>query len=312
MIPKTVCFATLSCMLALASCRHEERQAYAGQVSTCSSMPEVRFASYTEAENTNSMPGDTIGMAWIPADQGFWMDKSEVTNAEFAAFVAATGYITTAEQVPDWEQLKQQVPEGTPKPHDSVFVAASLVFTPPVHAVALDDPSRWWTWTKAANWKHPQGAGSNLHGKENHPVVHVSHEDASAYAQWAGKRLPTEAEWEFAARGGIADALFPWGNEPVESGRPKANTWQGSFPNQNTSWDGVYGLAKVKLYAPNAYGLYDMAGNVWEWCEGTAIVLKGGSFLCNSSYCEGYRVTSRMPTAPDTGLEHTGFRCVRD
>lgn len=312
-IRKNVCFATLSCMLAFASCRHEESPVYVGGVSTCSSMPLARFAANEIPAYIPKGVADTAGMAWIPAaDKGFWMDRTEVTNAQFKAFVEETRYVTTAEQVPDWELLKQQVPEGTPKPHDSVFVAASLVFSPPAQAVPLDDPSRWWKWTKAASWKQPQGAGSDLRGKENHPVVHVSYEDASAYARWAGKRLPTEAEWEFAARGGIKDARFPWGQEPVEAGKPKANTWQGHFPNQNTKWDGAYGAADVKSYAPNAYGLYDMAGNVWEWCDGPDIVLRGGSFLCNSSYCEGYRVTSRMPTAPDTGLEHTGFRCVKD
>jgi len=308
----TVCFATLSCMLALASCRHEEPPVYASEVSTCSSMPVASFASYTETEYTAGIPADTTGMVWIPADNGFWMDKTEVTNAQFATFVEATGYVTTAEQVPDWELLKQQVPEGTPKPHDSVLVAASLVFVPPAQPVPLDDPSRWWKWTKDANWKQPQGVGSDLQGKANHPVVHVSYEDANAYARWARKRLPTEAEWEFAARGGVKDARYPWGDEVVESGQPKANTWQGKFPVQNTNWDQAVGSATVGSYAPNGYGLYDMAGNVWEWCAGPEIVLRGGSFLCNSSYCEGYRVSSRMPTAPDTGLEHTGFRCVMD
>jgi sulfatase modifying factor 1 len=312
-IRKIVCFATLSCMLAFASCRHEEHPGYTRVVSTCNSMPLARFAANEIPASIPEGMADTAGMAWIPAvDKGFWMDKTEVTNVQFQAFVEATGYVTTAEQVPEWELLKQQLPEGTPKPHDSVFVAASLVFSPPAQAVPLNDPSRWWKWTKAANWKQPQGAGSDLRGKENQPVVHVSYEDASAYARWAGKRLPTEAEWEFAARGGIEDARFPWGKEPVEAGKPKANTWQGNFPNQNTKWDGAYGAADVMSYAPNAYGLYDMAGNVWEWCDGPEIVLRGGSFLCNSSYCEGYRVTSRMPTAPDTGLEHTGFRCVID
>lgn len=308
-----LCFVTLSCMLAFASCRHKEHLDFRGSVGTCSSMPPARFASN---EIQSYLPkGDAVpsGMAWIPAEgRGFWMDKTEVTNAEFQVFVDATAYVTTAERVPDWELLKQQVPEGTPKPHDSVFVAASLVFSPPAYAVPLDDPSRWWKWTKAANWKQPKGTGSDLRGKASHPVVHVSYEDAMAYARWAGKRLPNEVEWEFAARGGIKDARYPWGDEQVESGIPKANTWQGNFPNQNTTWDGSSGTADVKSYAPNAYGLYDMAGNVWEWCDGPEIVLRGGSYLCNSSYCEGYRVTSRMPTAPDTGLGHTGFRCVMD
>jgi formylglycine-generating enzyme required for sulfatase activity len=311
-IKKVVCLITLSCMLASASCRHED-PVYPAAVSTCSSMPLVHFASDTIQERLPERTGDTAGMIWIRTENGgYWMDETEVTNKQFGAFVEATGYVTTAEKIPDWELMKTQLPAGTPKPHDSVFVAASLVFSAPHQPVPLDDPSRWWKWTKAANWKHPQGENSDLKGKESFPVVHVSWEDAVAYARWAGKRLPTEAEWEYAARGGIKEALYPWGNEPVENGKPKANTWQGHFPNQNTKWDGVYGASKVRSYASNAYGLYDMAGNVWEWCDGPEIVLRGGSFLCNSSYCEGYRVTSRMPTAPDTGLEHTGFRCVMD
>jgi len=274
----------------------------------------------------------------------FWMDATEVTNAQFQKFVEATGYITTAEKAPDWNELKKQLPPGTPKPDDSLLVAASLVFTPPAKTVNLYDASQWWSWIKGANWRHPEGPGSTIKGKENYPVVHISWDDANAYANWAGKRLPTEAEWEFAARGGLINQQYSWGSEDAEKIKAKANTWQGHFPDLNTEWDGYNKLAPVKSFAPNGYGLYDIAGNVWEWCsdwyradfyeqltnkisvnpkgpssgydpdEPTVPkrVVRGGSFLCHASYCSSYRVSARMKTSPDTGLEHTGFRCVKD
>lgn len=302
-------------------------------------------------------------MAWIPAGDfqmgagsgegfpeeyprhevmvnGFWMDVHEVTNKDFGAFVNATGYITTAERKPDWEIMKLQLPPGTPQPPDSVLIAGSLVFSPPAHPVALNDPAQWWRFVAGANWRHPQGPGSGIDGKEQNPVVHVSWEDAMAYCKWSGKRLPTEAEWEWAAKGGNPNAKFSWGSEELKVGFYPANIWQGSFPDKNTAEDNYLTTAPVMSFRPNGFGLYDMSGNVWEWTadwmdadyyttlpqvttnptgpdDGATTthpyqkVLKGGSFLCNASYCSGYRVARRSSNGWDSGSNHIGFCCVK-
>jgi formylglycine-generating enzyme required for sulfatase activity len=274
--------------------------------------------------------------------KAFWMDETEVTNAAFAAFVKATGYVTTAEKAIDWTELAKQVPAGTPKPADSLLAPASLVFVATTGPVDLNDYSQWWQFKRGADWKHPEGPGSSLEGRENHPVVHVSWDDASAFARWAGKRLPTEAEWEWATRGGLKGKIYPWGNESVNNAPYKANSFQGHFPYEDQALDGYKTTtAPVKSYPPNGYGLYDTAGNVWEWCtdwyrpdyykkspvlnpKGPASsndpdepgvpkrVMRGGSFLCNDGYCSSYRSSARMKSSPDSGLQHTGFRCVKD
>jgi formylglycine-generating enzyme required for sulfatase activity len=273
---------------------------------------------------------------------GFWMDERPVTNAEFQRFVDATGYVTTAEKAPDWDELKKQLPPDTPRPDASLLVAGSLVFVPPPGPVSLADPSAWWRWTAGAQWRHPEGPGSTLVGRDAHPVVHVSWDDSRAYAAWARKQLPTEAEWELAARGGLDGKRFAWGDEARPAGRHLANTFQGMFPHRPLAGDLFLRTSPVDAFPPNGHGLRDMAGNVWQWTQdwyraGTFAeragrgladnptgpsdsidresdaprrVTKGGSFLCHESYCESYRPAARRGTDPDTGSSHVGFRLV--
>lgn len=279
----------------------------------------------------------------------FWMDSTEVTNAQYETFVKATGYVTVAERPVSWEQIRLQVPPGTPKPPDSLLQPGSLVFTMPRAGTSTDDVAQWWKWMIGANWRHPEGPGSDILTRMNHPVVHIAYEDAQAYAAWAGKRLPTEAEWECAALAGATSARYTWGNNSPTDTDSIANIWQGTFPYLNTERDGYLRTAPIRSYKPNALGLYDMAGNVWEWCsdqfradayeqrierhpnavihnpQGPTTswdpndgvpstrkhVIRGGSFLCHASYCESYRVSARRGETPDTGMSHLGFRCVR-
>lgn len=324
--------------------------------------------AYFGTKILNQPPAAPSGMVWIPGGEftmgtdndmgwpdekpahhvkvdGFFMDATEVTNAQFRKFVEATKYVTTAEKAITIEEIMRQVPPGTPPPPKESLVAGSMVFTIPNGKVDLKDFSQWWRWVPGANWQHPEGPDSAIDGKDEHPVVHVSWDDAMAFAKWAGKRLPTEAEWEFAARGGLDNKLNAWGDaKPGQDGKWQCNIWQGEFPRKNTKDDGFERTAPVKSYAHNGYGLYDMAGNVWEWCSDwydrdlytkrsgrvtsnpqgpertndphhpfePRRVQRGGSFLCNDSYCSRYRPSARHGCTPDTGMSHVGFRCVKD
>jgi sulfatase modifying factor 1 len=306
--------------------------------------------------------GAPAGMVWIPGGtfrmgsdkhyreerpahhvgvDGFWMDANAVTNAEFAAFVTATGYVSLAERPLD--------PALYPDAKPELAVPGALVFHMTDGPVDTHDISNWWSYVPGACWRNPEGRASSIVGREAHPVVQVAFEDAAAYAAWAGKELPTEAEWEFAARGGLDGAEFVWGEEFLPQGRHVANTWQGPFPWRNFAEDGYQGTAPVGTYSPNGYGLHDMAGNVWEWTtdwyaaahpEGAASpccapanprgapveasydarqpgiriprkVVKGGSFLCAPSYCRRYRPAARQPQMIDSAMSHLGFRCIK-
>jgi formylglycine-generating enzyme len=266
---------------------------------------------------------------------GFWMDRVTVTNERFERFVKETGHVTVAERTPRAEDYPDAQPD--------LLVPASSVFRQPDHRVDLRNPYEWWTYVPGADWRHPDGPGTTIRGKAKHPVVHVAWEDVEAYARWAGKELPTEAEWEFAARGGLAGAEFVWGDEFTPGGTYMANTWQGEFPIVNETLDGFERTAPVGSFPPNGYGLFDMAGNVWEWTTdwfqdhgriedacctiddprgaaeeesydpGSRIprrVMKGGSHLCAPNYCRRYRPAARMAQAVDTSTSHLGFRCV--
>ena len=270
---------------------------------------------------------------------GFWMDRTEVTNEQFARFVAETGHRTIAEIAPTKEEFPDAPPEA--------LVAGAVVFRPPATAVALDNHLQWWSYVPGANWRHPEGPGSSIDGRAKHPVVHIAWPDAVAYAKWAGKRLPTEAEWEFAARGGLTGKTYAWGDEFQPGGKPMANTWQGRFPIKDEATDGFAGTAPVASFPANGYGLHDMAGNVWEWvadwyradayrllassAAGKTIanprgpdrfwdpaeptvpkrVQRGGSFLCTDQYCTRYMIGTRGKGDSHTPTNHTGFRCVR-
>lgn len=303
-------------------------------------------------DNMTSIPGGTFWMGsddFYPEERpahrvtvgAFRMDTHPVTVAEFRRFVADTGYVTTAEVAPD--------PAEYPDADPSLLVPGSLVFTPPPGPVPLDDYTRWWSFVPGADWRHPEGPGSTVGGRERHPVTHVSWFDARAYAAWAGKDLPTEAEWEFAARGGLDRKTFVWGDEHEPKGRPGGNVWQGRFPWENLETDGFSGTSPVGHFRPNGYGLHDMAGNVWEWtadhftanhaASGRNVapaspcciptdprvdralehdpreayprrVIKGGSHLCAPNYCFRYRPAARQGDTEETSTCHIGFRCV--
>jgi sulfatase modifying factor 1 len=301
---------------------------------------EFKMGASTSGHGSGEMPmpsNDAEPIHRVRVD-GFWMDKTTVTNEEFEKFVKATGYITIAERAPTKEEFPTAPAEN--------LVAGSVVFTPPDHEVPLNNHFQWWNYVKGADWRHPRGPESDLKGKEKHPVVHVGYPDAEAYAKWAGKRLPTEAEFEFAARGGLAGKTYPWGEEFRPGGKWMANTYQGNFPVKENADDGFAGIAPVAQFPANGYGLYDMSGNVWQWCSDwyrhdyyaqlakagdltinpkgpetpfdpaepgeKKRVHRGGSYLCNDRYCARYIVGTRGKGEVNTGTNHVGFRCVKD
>ncbi|HIB38442.1 formylglycine-generating enzyme family protein [Mesonia sp.] len=313
-------------------------------IETPNGMVWVSSKTFTQGAKEN----DQLAMQHEkPAHQvyvdGFFIDIHEVTNKEFRAFVNATDYKTVAERPIDWEEMKKQLPANTPKPVDSVLQPGSLTFDKSIEKVAsMNNYTQWWTWQLGANWKQPYGKGSSIESKDDLPVVHIAYEDALAYCKWANRRLPTEAEWEAAAQGTNNNQIFTWGDDASVL-NDQANTWQGIFPTQNKSKDGYSYIAPVASYPANSIGIYDMLGNVWEWTSDyynvnyykeldTAQVInnprgaekgyspqnpyqqekiiKGGSFLCNASYCASFRISAKMGMSPDSGSDHVGFRTV--
>jgi len=347
-----------SCENGIAAAKGDAPKAPAGAI------PSIQTAGQTawipKINDPKPIEPAPAGMAWIPGGQfwmgaeddhmtdarpwhrvyvdGYWMDKTEVTNDQFSRFVKATGYVTVAERTPRAEDYPGALP--------GKLVAGSVVFSPPGHPVALNNQFQWWNYAPGANWRHPEGPTSDIKGRMDHPVVHISYEDAVAYCNWAGKRLPTEAEFEFASRGGLDRKRYAWGDEFMPGGRHMANTFQGHFPDTNTAEDGYLATAAVGSFPANGYGLLDMAGNVWEWTSdwyrpdyyqtvaaGGKIAVnpkgpadsfdpnepgvqkrvhRGGSFLCTDQYCARYVAGGRGKGVLDTGTNHLGFRCVRD
>ena len=361
---KQAFYMPILCILFIASCRNNERKK--------ASKPSLDVSEPNLTIQVALPEGTKIpeGMVWIPggtflqgakssdglamahekpvhtvAVDGFFMDVTEVTNDQYTKSVNATGYVTIAEREIDWEEMRLQLPEGTPKPADSIMQPGSLIFKHPTYEVTnLNDFTQWWEWKIGANWRNPNGPQSSIKDKGDYPVVHIAFEDAIAYCEWSGTRLPTEAEWEYAARGGIKDATYSWGNDATLL-NSMANSWDGNFPNNNTANDGYKGVSPTKSYPSNAYELYDMAGNVWEWTQDwynidyykqlasnkehtynpkgavnsynpynpytKEKVIKGGSFLCNANYCASYRISARMGNSLDSAQEHLGFRTVK-